>query len=234
MTAMAANPAPDFDGGLFGRLRAAAGDDWARYVTHPFVLGIGSGHLLEASFRHYLVQDYLFLVHFARAYALAVYKSDDLADMRQAGRAMSAILDMEMKLHVDYCAGWGLSEAEMAAAPEATATMAYTRYVLERGMAGDVLDLHVALLPCIIGYAEIGRRLADDPATTRAGNPYDAWIGMYAGPEYQEVAAAELDLVERLVLKRGGENRFGELARTFRDATRLETAFWDMGWRCSH
>src|SRR3712207_1345708 len=111
---------------------------------------LADGSLPEAGFRHYLVQDYLFLIQLARAYALAVYKSDTLADMRQAGAAMSAILDMEMGLHVQYCAQWGLDEAGMAATPEATHTLAYTRFVLERGMAGDLLDLHVALAPCIV------------------------------------------------------------------------------------
>ncbi len=53
----------------------------------------------------------------------------------------------------------------MSAATEAGATVAYTRFVLERGLAGDLLDLLTALAPCIVGYAEIGRELADDPAT---------------------------------------------------------------------
>jgi thiaminase/transcriptional activator TenA len=100
---------------LFARLRAAAGVDWTGYTRHNFVLRLAEGSLPEASFRHYLVQDYLFLIQFARAYALAVYKSDSLADMRQAGAAMSAILDLEMGLHVEFCAGWGLDEVAMAA-----------------------------------------------------------------------------------------------------------------------
>jgi thiaminase len=33
--------------------------------------------------------------------------------------------------------------------------MAYTRYVLEQGMSGDILDLRVAMLPCIAGYGEV-------------------------------------------------------------------------------
>ena len=71
---------------------------------------LGTGTLPEAAFRHYLIQDYLFLIQFARAYALAVYKSDTLGDMRQAAGGMSAILDIEMGLHVEFCRGWGLSE----------------------------------------------------------------------------------------------------------------------------
>jgi len=77
-----------------------------------------------------------------------------------------------MPLHVAYCAGWGLNEEQMAAAPEALETMAYTRFVLQRGLAGDLLDLQVALAPCLVGYGESGERLLADPTTRRDGNPY--------------------------------------------------------------
>jgi thiaminase/transcriptional activator TenA len=216
---------------LFARLRAAAGADWTGYTRHDFVLRLAEGSLPEASFRHYLVQDYLFLIQFARAYALAVYKSDSLADMRQAGAAMSAILDLEMGLHVEFCAGWGLDEVAMAATPEATHTLAYTRYVLERGVAGDLLDMHVALAPCIVGYAEIAAERLADPATRLTDNPYRPWLDMYAGVEYRDVAAAEIAQLDQLFARRGGEPRFDDLVRTFRTASRLEAGFWDMGLR---
>jgi len=35
--------------------------------------------LAEVSFHHYLQQDFLFLKHYARAFALAIYKSQSLA-----------------------------------------------------------------------------------------------------------------------------------------------------------
>lgn len=213
---------------LFPRLRAAA-PSWQRYVAHPFVEGIRDGTLPDAAFRHYLGQDYLFLIHFARAYALAAYKADRLSDIRDAAAGMSAIVDTEMALHVEYCAGWGLSESEMEALPEASATMAYTRYVLEKGHQGDLLDLYVALAPCVIGYGEIGARLAGDPATAREGNPYASWIGMYAGDEYQPAARAHGETLDRLWERRAGQGRLDELARVFEEATRLEADFWQMG-----
>jgi len=55
----------------------------------------------------------------------------------------------------------------MASAPEAMETMAYTRFVLERGLAGDLLDSQVALAPCLVGYGESGERLLVDPAPAR-------------------------------------------------------------------
>lgn len=214
---------------LIDRLISAAPAEWAAYTEHDFVRRLGEGTLPEAAFRHYLRQDYVFLIHFARAFALAAYKADSLSDMRAAAASLHGILDVEMRLHVEFCAGWGIGEAEMAAEPESRACMAYTRFVLERGMAGDVLDLQVALAPCIIGYGVIAKALAADPATKRAGNPYEPWIAMYAGPEYREVAAKASAQLDRLAARRLTEARFPEIAASFAMACRLEADFWQMG-----
>ncbi|MGE0260535.1 MAG: TenA family protein [Alphaproteobacteria bacterium] len=214
---------------LFTRLVAAAGQDWPAYMRHEFVLRLARGDLPEAAFRRYLVQDYLFLLHFARAWGLAVYKSDTLAEMRRAQSLVAATLDVEIGLHIDYCRGWGISAAAMQAEPEALETVAYTRFVLDRGLAGDRLDLEVALAPCIIGYAEIARERVADPATRRDGNPYRDWLDMYAGAEYQDLARAAAAALDEQFARRGGEGRFPALAACFAMATRLEADFWQMG-----
>ena len=74
---------------LFNRLKVDANEAWTAYTGHPFVAAMGDGSLPQASFRHYLVQDYLFLIQFARAYALGVTKANTLADMRACSAAMS-------------------------------------------------------------------------------------------------------------------------------------------------
>lgn len=215
------------DRGIFAVLRRDAGSLWTDYVEHRFVQALGRGTLSRAAFQRYLTQDYLFLLQFARAHALAGYKSRDLAELRAAAASLSATLG-EMPLHVSFCAGWGLTEADMAAEPEAMETVAYTRFVLDRGMAGDSLDLHVALAPCVLGYAEIGIRLGSDRSPR---NPYAAWIAAYAGADYQAVAQAALDTLDRLAERGGGTARLAELQREFNEAVRLETAFWEMGLR---
>lgn len=213
---------------IFDRLKAAADADWRSYVDHDFVRRLGAGTLPEAAFRTYLVQDYLFLIQFARAYALASYKSRTLADIRAAQAGLAAVL-AETELHVRLCGRWGLTPAEIEAAPEHQATVAYTRYVLDCGAAGDLLDLHVALAPCVVGYAEIGRALAtQDPAALRA-NPYAEWIGEYAGDGYQAVAAAARRHLDDLAARSMTERRFAELAALFAKASRLEADFWQMG-----
>jgi thiaminase (transcriptional activator TenA) len=213
---------------VFDRLKAAAADDWQSYVDHEFVRQLGARTLPQAAFRTYLVQDYLFLIQFARAYALATYKSRTLAEMRMAQAGLTAILD-EMDLHVRLCGRWGLAPEDIETAPEHQATVAYTRFVLDCGAAGDLLDLHVALAPCVIGYAEIGRNLTPQGIDALGDHPYREWISEYAGEAYQDVAAAARRHLDDLAARAMTERRFTELAVLFGKASRLEASFWQMG-----
>ncbi|XKE44365.1 thiaminase II [Halomonas organivorans] len=213
----------------FSDLTDACQQDWRAYLEHDFVRGLGAGDLDEDAFRHYLQQDYLFLIQFARAYALAAYKSRDLTELRQAHDGLKTILDVELDLHLGYCRDWGITEEDLATLPEARATLAYTRYVLDAGNRGDLLDLRVALAPCLVGYGEIARWLNAQPFTVRgAANPYDAWIAMYEGETFQAAMHAERTWLDAR-LAEVTPARFDGLVRLFRDATRLEIDFWQMG-----
>src|SRR3954451_15144907 len=216
---------------FFAKLKGAASREWRAYTEHPFTNAMADGTLSEAAFRHYLVQDYLFLIEFARACALAVYKAPHLDDMREAAFALAAILDVEMNLHVKLCASWALSRDDLERAPPASEMLAYTRYVLDAGMRGDLLSLKVALAPCVIGYAEIATRLTAHPNANAATNPYRVWIAEYAGAPYQEVAASARAHLEGLADLYLTPAREAELIVIFKEATRLEADFWEMGWR---
>jgi len=217
--------------GLFERLKEAAAGEWRSYTEHPFTNAMADGSLAQSAFRHYLVQDYLFLIEFARAYALSVYKSPTLADMREGAAGLSAILDVEMDLHVKLCAGWGLSPRDLEQAEPAPEMLAYTRYVLDTGMRGDLLALKVALAPCVIGYAEIATRLSSHPGAEAVDNPYRVWIAEYAGGPYQDVARRARAHLDRLASHYLTPARETELSAIFREATRLESDFWEMGWK---
>ena len=119
----------------------------------------------------------------------------------------------------------------MAAAPEAPETIAYTRFVLDRGVAGDRLDLETALAPCIVGYAVIAAERMADPATRLDRNRYREWLEMYAGSEYQTLAREAEAALDDQFIRRGGDGRFASLAANFSLAARLEAGFWQMGLR---
>ncbi len=207
-----------------------AAPDWAAYTRHPFVEGIADGTLPRAAFLNYLVQDYLFLIHFARAWALAVTKADTVEEMRACAGTARALLDDEMRLHVETCAAAGIDRATLRAAEERPATIAYTRYVLDAGHAGDVTDLLAALAPCVLGYGEIGARLAVEAGDT----PYRDWIETYGGTDYQNLCAEVGALIDGALARRLGDRpeespRWPSLCHRFATATRLEVGFWEMG-----
>jgi len=218
---------------FFDELKAACADDWQAYTRHAFVEQLGAGTLPKAAFQTYLVQDYLFLIQFARAHALAIYKSTSLEDMRAAAAGVHAILDVEMDLHVRLCAGWGLSKSDLEQSVEALQTVAYTRLVLEAGQAGDILDLMVALAPCMLGYAEIGRNLqqqhAGSAGAVASDHPYHFWINEYAGADYQAVADSAQSALEKHAIELLTPVRRPRLEKLFGQATRLEADFWQMG-----
>src|SRR5690606_23042928 len=134
----------------FTQLQQACQSEWDAYIQHDFVRQLGDGTLAADAFRHYLKQDYLFLIQFARAFALAAYKSPTLEDLRQAKAGLEAIVDLELGLHIEYCRQWVISEAELQVLPEARATLAYTRYVLDTPNRDDRVDPHVPLVPCLV------------------------------------------------------------------------------------
>ncbi|WP_149536817.1 TenA family protein [Siccirubricoccus phaeus] len=215
-------------GGLYRRLREGCARDWVAYTWHPFVQGLSDGTLPLAAFRRYLIQDYLFLIHFARAKALAVFKAESIEAMRDKTAAIAAILS-ETLMHLRYCAEWGIPEAEVRATPESAETVSYTRYVIDRGLAGDILDLEVALAPCTVGYGEVALRILADPQRRREGNPYQSWIDTYADPGYQAMAWAAAARIDALGEGFGGAARFPMLSATFSEAARLEARFWQQG-----
>jgi len=212
----------------FERLKDCCRAEWTAYCQHEFVQRIGDGSLPQEAFRHYLKQDYKFLVHFARAWGLAVYKTDDIGEIGSALASLKAIVDVEMGLHVQYCADWGITAEALHALEEARETVAYTRYVLDAGNRGDLLDLHVVLAPCLIGYAEVADWINAQNFSRREGNAYQRWIYMYSSAGFQAAAERERQWLNAR-LADVSPRRFDQLSSIFRDATRLEIDFWQMG-----
>ncbi|KNC99691.1 phosphomethylpyrimidine kinase [Spizellomyces punctatus DAOM BR117] len=223
---------PSYRGGSFVQLlKSAYPQEWSDYVNHEFVRKLADGSLPIECFKHYIRQDYIFLRHYARANALASYREHDMDDIIKAAQIVTYI-GMECQMHVKYCADWGISVDDLEATREATPNLAYTRYVLDRGMSGDRLDLRVALAPCLLGYGEVGVRLANDPATKREGNPYWTWIQNYAKDEFQAAVREGEELLEKLfddMVPPTNHRRIKQLCDTFRQATILERNFWEMG-----
>lgn len=158
---------------------------WQKYTHHPFANQMGDGTLPVDAFKEYLVQDYLYLTHFARTNALAAYKSTDMATITASAQIVLHI-EREMELHLGYCKEFGLSKEDIVSQKESLACVAYSRYVLDIGQSQDWLALQMSLAPCLLGYGAAATRLRAQYADKHDGNKYWKWIENYVADDYQQ------------------------------------------------
>ncbi|KAK5197219.1 trifunctional hydroxymethylpyrimidine kinase/phosphomethylpyrimidine kinase/thiaminase [Exophiala xenobiotica] len=202
---------------------------WHAYTHHAFAEGMARGTLSEGLFKNYLVQDYLYLTHFARTHALAAYKSHNMTTL-SASADIILHIRREMDLHLSYCADFGITkdDLEHPRLRESMACVAYSRYVLDVGHSEDWLAIQMALAPCLLGYGETARRLYADPQskTTEQGNKYWRWVENYVADDYTEAVRVGRDLIEQHITKQS-PSRIEELVNIFVRATEMEVRFWD-------
>ncbi len=208
-------------------LRGAAAPAWEAQHAHPFVTGIGDGSLSPERFAHWVRQDHLFLVDYARLLALGTARAPDLPTMRRFAELTQAILGEEMELHRALAAELGISQAEFDAEGPAPATAAYVDFLLRTAALGDFAELAAALLPCMWGYSEVEQRLE---AIGRPGHPhYDAWIATYADEDFAALATWCRTLVDNLAARASPAQR-ERMTRAFVACSQHELAFWEMAW----
>ena len=219
-----------FYGKIFNLLRENHKDNWLLYTKHEFINKLSNDTLKEEKFLNYLIQDYLFLIQFSKAWSLAILKSDNLEEMKIAASTVNDLINFEMELHITLCANYGISKSDLENADEENANIAYTRYVLELGYSGDFLDLLSSLAPCVLGYGEIGLNCQNSNPKTLM---YKKWIETYSSIEYQDVCKNVSGLIDKAFLLRLGTNfentyKWKKVNQIFKKATLLEVDFWDM------
>jgi thiaminase/transcriptional activator TenA len=209
-------------------LRAMAEPVWHAQHEHPFVRGIGDGTLEVERFKHWVRQDYRFLVEYARLFGLAAARAPDLETLTRFADLLQATVRTEMDLHRAYARELGISAAELEREPMAPTTRAYTDFLLRVAATGDFAELAAALLPCMWGFAEIGQTLKARglPGESR----YARWIEMYADPEFVALADWCRHLVDRLGAGADDAAR-RRMVDAFLTSSRYEYLFWEMAWR---
>ncbi|KAF7192336.1 putative hydroxymethylpyrimidine/phosphomethylpyrimidine kinase 2 [Pseudocercospora fuligena] len=201
---------------------------WYDFTHHEFVEQMGAGTLDPDAFKYYMIQDYLYLIHFARANALAGYKAKNMDDIAGAATIVTHIKN-ETELHINECKEFGLTVEMMEKYEESQACTAYTRYVLDIGQSEDWLALQISLLPCLLGYGMIARRLKKMQETNPPETPnrYLTWINNYVAEDYTAAVKKGCELIEKHAFKQS-PYRIEELVKIFIHATKMETGFWEM------
>ena len=194
-------------------------------LAHPFVTGVGDGTLPLDKFKHYVLQDYVYLVDYSRVLALASARAPDLEAMGWFAKLLDETLNTEMELHRSYCAEFGITREELDATLAAPTTVGYTSYLLKVAHQGTYAELVAGLLPCQWGYWEIGEHLAKRGKP--AGAPlYSQWIEMYTSAELARTIRSMADSLGSRV----GPDELTAMSEAYLTSLRFEHKFWDMAW----
>ena len=215
--------------GFSDELRQRAASTWDREKAHPFVTGIGDGTLSLDNFRYYMRQDYVFLIEFCRAISLAVAKARTLEDMGWFAQMIHETLNMEMALHVSFCADFDITEEELLATKPSPTTWAYTRHMINTAHQGTVGETATVILPCSWGYAEIGQALYAQ-GTPKDQPLYTRWIETYNSQEFADIADWLRGFVDKHA-ETAGTSELEAMERAFRISSQYEYMFWDAAWR---
>lgn len=201
---------------------------WRKNHAHPFVQGIGDGTLDKEKFRFFMVQDYLYLIDYAKLFALGAMKAKDVETMGKFAELLDSTLNEEMSLHRQYGKKFGITVEEFERAKPSPTTLAYSHYMLHVGQNGTLAHLVAAVLPCMWSYWEIGKELSEIPGA-KEHEFYGEWIQMYSSEEFGLLAEWCIELLDKLAedttLK---EQEY--LEEIFLNTTRFEYMFWDMAY----
>ncbi|HSI66818.1 MAG TPA: thiaminase II [Planococcus sp. (in: firmicutes)] len=202
---------------------------WRQNHAHPFVQGIGDGTLDKEKFRFFMVQDYLYLIDYAKLFALGAVKANEVETMGKFAQILDSTLNEEMSLHRQYGKKFGISAEEFERATPSPITLAYSHYMLHVAQNGTLAHLVAAVLPCMWSYWEIGKELSKIPGA-RNHEFYGEWIQMYSSEEFGSSARWCIGLLDELAAESSQAER-GQLEEIFLNTTRFEFMFWDMAFK---
>lgn len=214
---------PDFTETLWASVEHT---HFAAILQHPFILGLSAGTLPISSFRHYVVQDALYLRQFGRALALLAAKADTSDGLMLFCEHARNTVIVERALHEGFMKEWDL-RTETDVSEEAPNCLLYTAWQQQVIRDGSYADALAAVLPCYWIYWEVGKALV----AKGSPNPlYQRWIDTYAGEAFAECVRAVLAEMNRVAGSLTIEQK-SAAREIFVKGCRFEYMFWDMGWK---
>ena len=82
-------------------------------INHEFPMGIADGSLDFECFKHFIEQDYYFLIEYSKILGLATIKSPDYETMSKFSILLEETLNNEMQLHISFSKKLGIEESTL-------------------------------------------------------------------------------------------------------------------------
>ena len=202
---------------------------WDSYNKHPFVKEIENGNLNIDKFRFYMIQDYLYLLDYAKVFALGVVKAKDEDVMRIFADLVNSTLSSEMNIHKKYMERLGITKEEILCSKQSLANKSYTNYMLWVSNNENIASIAVAVLSCSWSYKIIAENILKNNPKALEHEFYGEWIEGYSSLKYEEGNNQIINLVNKLTVG-FSEKEIENLKEIFVNCSRYEYMFWDMAF----
>ncbi len=202
----------------------------------PFLNRLANGSLDARAFTNYILQDGLYLAHYARAMALLAAKAHSRAEARFWAGAAATAIEVEEGMH-------GALLADTLLAPEREAlltgtdapvpsptTLGYVSWLIAIA-ATESYALGVAgVLPCFWIYAHVGKVLVQRARALGEGHPYRTWVDTYDSEVFDASTRQAVAILESELVRADAAER-ARMAAVFAQACTYELHFWAMAHR---
>ena len=209
------------------RLSDSVSDIWEKYYSHPFVKGIESGNLDKNKFRHYMIQDFLYLNEYTKVFSLGIAKAKDNEFIKLCSSYIQAISEVELDIHKGYMGIFKVSQEEIDNTKRTLENISYTSYMIRIAYDEGAAEIMAAILSCALSYEAIAKNILKN--NPEAGNHelYGNWVKCYSGDEYCSGNKILVKLLDELT-ENYTEEQIQHIIEIYKACSLYELEFWNM------
>jgi len=201
---------------------------WDKMINNEFCLQLAKGTADIVSFRWYMVQDMLYLKNNV-AFKIGFIAKGDWASITTAFTTDFERLTKSVRYvdgQIATCTGaLGIRPEVVHGAVPAPHVKAYCDYLMNSLDTEDWFSLHVMMLPCLVGYNDIGNKYIENPITDKDSIYYKHWISQNVGNSspgrYRAWLNAHLAAYDSPAARINWK-------RLFRQSCEMEIGFWEL------
>ena len=201
---------------------------WDKCIATMFVQDMKDGKLTTEDFKEYIVQDSIYLKNYARVYGKAIYHAETLREIQLYHSILNFVTDTESVVRLNYLRQFGMTDDDIEFIDPLPENRNYIDFLFETAERGNGCEILMALLPCMLSYSYIFRKLADEPESRKS--KYWDFIQDYADDRYAESCKEWCDFADKkcVSLSEADQKKLGSI---FEKAGYLELDFWNMAYR---
>lgn len=201
-------------------------DVWEKCYKSQFVQELAKGTLPLEKFKSYIIQDSIYLKHYARVYAMAMYRSTTLKEIQVFYNILSFVSDGESVVRLNYLKKFGVTDDDIEFMKATEINKKYTDYMLHIAETEDIPEILMAVLPCMIVYCYVFTEVVKNHTDVQS-SPYYDLIADYANNDYIKCCEFLAHYADKKCESLPAARK-EKLKQIFRLASLYELYFWEM------